>query len=202
MGHSIDFHAGMISPDAAMRTINPGEQLVYRFTAEHTGIWLYHCATAPMADHIAAGMFGAVVIDPPDLAPVDAEYLLEQSDMYLGPAGGEVDHDKVAAKAPDLVVFNGYADQYAARPIEAKTGDRIRIWVLDAGPDVPSAFHVVGTQFDTVYKEGAYLLRPGNALDGGAQVLDLAPAQGGFVEMTFTEPGTYTFLDHVMSDGE
>ncbi len=202
MGHSIDFHAGMVSPDEPMRTIDPGESLVYRFTAEHTGIWLYHCATAPMADHIAAGMFGAVVIDPPGLAPVDAEYLMEQSDVYLGPAGGEVDHAKAAAKTPDLVVFNGYADQYAARPLHAKTGDRIRIWVLDAGPNMPSAFHVVGTQFDTVYKEGAYLLRPDDPLHGGAQVLDLSPAQGGFVEMTFAEPGTYTFLNHVMSDGE
>ncbi|QDQ99139.1 copper oxidase [Tomitella fengzijianii] len=202
MGHSIDFHAGMVSPDAAMRTINPGESLVYRFTAEHTGAWLYHCSTAPMSDHIAAGMFGAVIVDPPGLAPVDAEYLLEQSEVYLGPEGGEVDHGKVAAKTPDLVVFNGFADQYLARPLHARVGDRIRIWVVDAGPNLPSAFHVVGTQFDTVYKEGSYLLRPDNALHGGAQVLDLSPAQGGFVEMTFAEPGTYSFIDHVMSDAE
>ncbi|WP_328825421.1 multicopper oxidase domain-containing protein [Tomitella gaofuii] len=202
MGHSIDFHAGMVSPDAPMRTINPGESLVYRFTAEHTGAWLYHCSTAPMSDHIAAGMFGAVIIDPPGLAPVDAEYLFEQSEVYLGPEGGKVDHAKVAAKTPDFVVFNGFADQYVARPLHAKVGDRIRIWVVDAGPNLPSAFHVVGTQFDTVYKEGAYLLRPDNSLHGGAQVLDLSPAQGGFVEMTFTEPGTYSFVDHVMSDAE
>lgn len=200
MGHSIDFHAGMVSPDEPMRTINPGQSLVYRFTAEHTGIWLYHCATAPMAPHIAAGMFGAVVIDPPGLAPVDAEYLIVQSEAYLG--ADTVDADKVAAGTPDLVVFNGYADQYLHRPLRAGAGDRIRIWVLDAGPNVDLPFHVVGAQFDTVYKEGGYLLRPDDPGRGGAQVLDLSVAQGGFVEMMLREPGTYTLLNHRMVDGD
>lgn len=202
MAHSIDFHAGMVSPDANMRDINPGESLVYRFRAEHTGIWLYHCATMPMPVHLAAGMFGAVIIDPPDLAPVDAEYLFTQSEWFLGPDGGPIDADKVAAGTPDLVMFNGYANQYAYRPLHAKVGDRVRMWVLDAGPDEPLAFHVIGTQFDVVYAEGAYLLAPGNSLRGGSQALALAPAQGGFVEMTFLEPGTYTFLNHRMFAGE
>ena len=202
MAHSVDFHAGMVSPDENMRDINPGERLVYRFRAEHTGIWLYHCATAPMAVHLAAGMFGAVVIDPPDLKPVDAEYLFTQSEWFLGADGGPIDADKTAAGDPDLVMFNGYANQYMYRPLHAKVGDRVRMWVLDAGPDQPLAFHVIGTQFDTVYSEGAYLLGPDDPLGGGSQVLGLLPAQGGFVEMTFTEPGTYTFLNHRMRDGD
>ncbi|WP_226435881.1 multicopper oxidase domain-containing protein [Rhodococcus yananensis] len=200
MGHSIDFHAGMVGPDEPMRTINPGEELVYRFRAEHTGIWMYHCATAPMAVHVAAGMFGAVVIDPPDLAPVSAEYLLVQSDVYLG--DGTVDADKVAAGTPDLVVFNGFANQYMHRPMHASVGDRIRIWLLAAGPNENVSFHVVGSQFDTVYKEGAYLLRPDNALGGASQTVDLSVSQGGFVELQFLEPGTYTFLNHRMFDGD
>ncbi|WP_024793774.1 multicopper oxidase domain-containing protein [Tomitella biformata] len=202
MGHSIDFHAGMVNPDTNMRTINPGESLVYTFRAEHTGIWLYHCSTKPMSVHIAAGMFGAVIIDPPGLAPVDAEYLLQQSEAYLGPQRGEIDADKVAAKTPDLVMFNGYANQYLYRPLTAKVGDRIRIWLLDVGPNLTTSFHVVGAQFDTVYKEGAYLLRPDNALHGASQALDLTPAQGGFVELEFTEPGSYSFVSHIMSDAE
>lgn len=202
MAHSVDFHAGMVSPDTNMRDINPGERLVYRFRAEHTGIWLYHCATMPMPVHLAAGMFGAVVIDPPDLAPVDAEYLFTQSEWYLGPDGAPIDADKVATGIPDLVMFNGYANQYVYRPLRAKVGDRIRMWVLDAGPNEPLSFHVIGSQFDTVYKEGAYLLRRDNALRGGSQALGLLPAQGGFVEMTFLEPGTYTFLNHRMFDGD
>ncbi|WP_308221332.1 multicopper oxidase domain-containing protein [Gordonia alkaliphila] len=202
MAHSIDFHAGMVSPDTNMRDINPGERLVYRFTAVRTGIWLYHCATMPMPVHLAAGMFGAVVIDPPDLSPVDAEYLFTQSEWYLGPDGGPIDAAKVAAGVPDLVMFNGYANQYVYRPLRAKVGDRLRLWVLDAGPNEPLSFHVIGTLFDTVYSEGAYQLRRDDPLGGGSQALGLLPAQGGFVELTFTEPGTYTFLNHRMFDSD
>jgi nitrite reductase (NO-forming) len=202
MGHSIDFHAGQVAPDGPMRTLAPGESLVYRFTADHSGAWLYHCSTMPMSAHIANGMFGAVIIDPPDLPPVAHDYVLVQSELYLGEQGGTVDVDKVMAEKPDAVVFNGYVDQYDARPLAAKVGERVRIWVVDAGPNRPSAFHVVGGQFDTVFSEGAYLLRRGNAEHGAAQVLSLAPAQGGFVEMSFGEPGNYPFVSHLMVDAE
>ncbi|TFC81560.1 copper oxidase [Cryobacterium cheniae] len=201
--HSIDFHAGALAPDRPMRSINPGESLTYRFTATRSGIWLYHCSTMPMSVHIANGMFGAVIIDPPGLTAVDREYVLVQSELYLGAQGGEADADKVAAQFPDLVVFNGSANQYGARPLTAKVGEKVRIWVLDAGPNVGSSFHIVGGQFDTVYKEGDYLLRDGGSTGtGGAQVLDLAVAQGGFVELTFPEAGNYPFVSHVMSDAE
>jgi nitrite reductase (NO-forming) len=153
----------------------------------------------PMSAHIANGMFGAVVIEPPDLPPVDRSYLLVQSEFYLGPQGGTVDESKLAAERPDAVVFNGYANQYDARPLQATAGERVRIWVLDAGPSRATSFHVVGGQFDTVYAEGAYLLRPG---DGGSQALALAPAQGGFVELTFPEAGSYPFVSHLMVDAE
>ncbi len=199
IGHSIDFHAGALAPDRPMRTIEPGQRLVYRFTATRAGIWLYHCSTMPMSVHMANGMFGAVVIDPPDLPTVDREYLLVQSEFYLGPQGGEVDADKVVAEKPDLVVFNGFAQQYDHAPLPARVGDRVRIWVLDAGPNRGSSFHVVGGQFDTVWAEGAYRLRPGL---GGAQTLGLFPGQGGFVELTFPEPGRYPFVSHAMVDAE
>ena len=84
------------------------------------------------------------------------------------------------------------------RPFDA--GDRLRIWVLDAGPNRDSAFHVVGAQFDTVYREGHYELRPGDP--GGSQALDLSPASGGFVETVFPEPGHYSFLSHIMVDAD
>lgn len=199
IGHSIDFHAGALAPDQPMRTINPGERLVYRFTATRAGIWLYHCATMPMSVHIANGMFGAVIIDPPDLPAVDREYLMVQSEFYLGPQAGEVDAAKVSAEAPDLVAFNGYALQYDHAPPTARVGERVRFWVLAAGPNRGTAFHMVGGQFDTVWAEGAYRLRPG---DGGSQVLGLLPAQGGFVELIFPEPGNYPFVSHVMIDAE
>ncbi|MFF2833817.1 multicopper oxidase domain-containing protein [Cellulosimicrobium cellulans] len=200
IGHSIDFHAGALAPDEPMQTIAPGESLVYRFTATRAGIWMYHCSTMPMSLHIANGMFGAVIVDPPDLARVDHEYVVVQSELYLGAQGASADDAKVAAAEPDLLAFNGYANQYRYDPLEARVGERVRVWVLDAGPNRPSAFHVVGGQFDTVYHEGAYSLPAGSS--GGSQVLGLLPAQGGFVELAFPEAGTYPFVTHAMSDAE
>lgn len=202
IGHSIDFHAGALAPDRPMRTIQPGESLTYRFKATRSGVWMYHCATMPMSLHIANGMFGAVVIEPPDLPRVDREYLLVQSEFYLGRQKGTADAGKLREKKPDMVAFNGYANQYDHDPLTARTGERVRIWVLTAGPNMPSAFHVVGGQFDTVFREGAYDLRPGGPERGGAQILDLAPAAGGFVELTLPEEGDYPFVTHVMSDAE
>ena len=200
IGHSVDFHAGALAPDEAMRTIAPGESLTYRFTATRAGIWMYHCSTMPMSLHIANGMLGAVIVDPPDLAPVDREYVVVQSELYLGAPGASADDAKVAAAEPDLLAFNGYANQYRYDPLAARVGERVRVWVLDAGPNRPSAFHVVGGQFDTVFHEGAYALPAGTS--GGSQVLGLLPAQGGFVELAFPEAGTYPFVTHAMSDAE
>jgi nitrite reductase (NO-forming) len=213
IGHSIDFHAGALAPDQPMRTIAPGESLVYRFTATRAGVWMYHCSSMPMSAHIANGMFGAVVIEPADLPAVDRSYVLVQSELYLGPQGGTVDLgklgpqrgtvdvDRLRAEQPDAVVFNGYANQYDHRPLTARVGERVRIWVLDAGPNRAGAFHVVGGQFDTVYAEGGYRLRP-DAGAGGSQVFALAPSQGGFVELTLPEAGHYPFVSHSMVDAE
>ncbi|WP_234783595.1 multicopper oxidase domain-containing protein [Mycolicibacterium celeriflavum] len=200
MGHGIDFHAGALAPDGPMRTIGPGERLVYRFTADRAGAWLYHCSTMPMSQHIGNGMYGAVIIDPPGLPPVDREFALVAAQLYLGDPGGDAQSGKIRAGQPDGWMFNGVAAQYVHAPLTAHPGERVRIWVVNAGPSDASAFHVVGGQFDTVYKEGAWLLRPDGA--GGAQVLDLSPAQGGFVELIFPEPGRYPFVDHDMRHAE
>lgn len=203
MGHSIDFHAGTVSPNAVMRTIAPGQSLDYDFTLPRAGIWLYHCSTAPMSAHLASGMFGAVVVGPRDLPHSDREYVLVQCETYLSARNGEhVDTDRIAAETPDLTMFNGHANQYVFDPLRARVGERVRIWVLAAGPSRGLSFHVVGTQFHTVFKEGAYLLRPDNPEGGGSQALDLSSAQGGFVEMTFEEPGRYTFVNHSFVEAE
>jgi len=200
MGHSIDFHAGSLAPDQPMRTIASGESLTYTFTATRWGIWMYHCSTMPMSAHIANGMYGAVVIEPNDLPAVDRSYVLVQGEYYLGRNGAEVDVDKLRADEPDLVVFNGYANQYDHAPLTAKVGERVRVWVLDAGPNRASSFHVVGGQFDTVWSEGRYLID--RATDTGSQALGLMPAQGGFVELVFPEAGHYPFVSHFMIDAE
>ncbi|MGW7484336.1 multicopper oxidase domain-containing protein [Nonomuraea muscovyensis] len=200
MGHGIDFHAGANAPDGPMRTIQPGERLTYRFRADFAGAWLYHCSTMPMTQHIANGMYGAVIIDPPDLPEVDREYLLIQGELYLGEPGSEAQVAKIRQGDPDGWMFNGTAAGYDHAPLAATAGERVRIWAVAAGPSSGTALHVVGAPFDTVYQEGAYRLRTQDP--GGAQVLDLAPAQGGFAELVFPEPGTYPVVDHTMRQAE
>ncbi len=198
MEHSIDFHASKVAPNVAMRKLKPHESLVYQFKAQFSGIFTYHCGADPMIYHMGNGMFGAVIVDPPHLDRVNKEFVLLQSELYLGPSGQPGDLKNMMAGKYDAVVFNGYYNQYAYAPIKVNPGDRIRVWVLDAGPNEDTAFHVVGTIFDTVWKEGAYRLQPGNAEQGGSQTLDLQPTQGGFVEFTLPDAGTYPFITHKM----
>ncbi|MFN8019546.1 MAG: multicopper oxidase domain-containing protein [Acidimicrobiales bacterium] len=195
MGHSIDFHASKVAWSDEMRTIQPGESLVYQYQAKYAGIFMYHCGTAPALHHIGNGMFGAIIIDPPDLPKVDHEYVMVQSELYLGPQGKEGDLTKMQHEAFDAVVFNGYVNQYKFAPIRVEPKERIRVWVLDAGPNEDSSFHIVGTVFDTVFKEGTKVLSP-DARQGGAQALDLQPAQGGYVEFSFDEEGFYPMVTH------
>lgn len=183
VAHSIDLHASKVAWNDEMRSINPGESLVYQFQAKFTGIFMYHCGTAPALHHIGNGMFGTIIIDPPSLPTVDHEFIIIQSELYLGPQGQPGDLTKMTNEDWDAVVFNGYFNQYLHKPIRVEPGQRVRVWVIDEGPSENSSFHIVGTVFDTVYKEGTYLLRP-NDTRGGAQALDLQPAQGGFVEFT------------------
>jgi nitrite reductase (NO-forming) len=193
--HSIDFHASKVAWNDEMRSIGPGESLVYEFEAKHAGIFMYHCGTAPALHHIGLGMYGAIVVDPPGLPPVDHEFLFVQSELYGAPAGKVATPEQMANEEWDAIVFNGAVNQYRDRPIQVGVGERVRAWVLDDGPSENSSFHVVGTVFDTVYKEGAYRLRPDGGR-GGAQALDLQPAQGGFVEFTFDEEGLYPIVTH------
>ena len=195
IGHSIDFHASMVAWDDEMRTIASGEELVYEFEATKAGAYMYHCGTAPALHHIGNGMFGAIIIDPPDLPPVAEEFVITQSELYLGPEGQPGDLTKMLGEDWDAVVFNGYYNQYVHAPIHVEVNERYRVWVVDDGPSENSAFHIVGTIFDTVFKEGAYTLSPDES-EGGSQALDLQPSQGGFVEFTFAEDGLYPFVTH------
>jgi nitrite reductase (NO-forming) len=200
MAHSIDFHASKVAPDITMKMLEPGQSYVYRFTATNSGIFMYHCGTAPVLEHIAMGMYGALIIDPPGLSPAAQEFVMVQSELYREADPTQVvDYNKLLNEQWDAVVFNGYVGQYAARPIHVRANEKIRVWVLNDGPSDSASFHVIGTIFDTVYKEGAYLLQPSDQ-HGGGQALDLAPAQGGFVEFTMAVPGKYPFLTHKFAD--
>jgi len=195
MDHSLDFHAAS-QPMQAMREVAPGRSVTYEFKARYAGIYLYHCGTPPVLEHLANGMFGAVVIDPPRLPRVSKEFLIVQSELYLGPQRQPGDYAKMLRGQPDAVVFNGYYDQYLYAPLHVRAGQRVRVWVLDAGPSDDSSFHVVGAQFDTVFNNGAYLLQPGSPAAGAAQTLNLMPGEGGFAEFTVPAAGQYEMLDH------
>jgi len=199
--HSVDFHASQVAWNDEMRSIAPGEDLIYEFTTDYAGVWMYHCGTAPVLHHIANGMFGMVIVEPDGgLPPVDHEFFLTQSEWYLGPQGEVSSYAKAdqAAPAPDFVMFNGIAFQYKDHPIEVPTGDTVRFYVLDIGPSIDSSFHIVGTIFNDVIKEGVHLVA-GNEGNWGSQAVDLAPAQGAIIELTTAEDGLYPIVTHAFN---
>jgi nitrite reductase (NO-forming) len=108
------------------------------------------------------------------------------------------DQANQAAPAPDFVMFNGVASQYADNPIEIPTGEDVRLFVLDAGPSLDSSFHIVGTIFHDVIKEGVHL-QAGNEGNWGSQAVDLSPAQGAIIETTAAEDGLYAFVTHAFN---
>ncbi|HET9879117.1 MAG TPA: multicopper oxidase domain-containing protein [Candidatus Limnocylindria bacterium] len=199
--HSIDFHASLVAWNDEMRSINPGEELVYEFEAKYAGVFMYHCGTTPTLHHIASGMFGMIIVEPEGgLAPVDHEFALVQNEWYMVEQAGFISlaEASAAAPAPDAVVWNGVANQYADHPIEVPVGENVRVFILNAGPSVDSSFHVVGTIFDEVIKEGVHLRR-GNEGNWGSQAVDLSPAQGAIVEMHFDEDGLYPIVTHAFN---
>jgi nitrite reductase (NO-forming) len=201
MSHSIDFHASQTAMNDQMVEIKPGASFTYTFTADYAGVWMYHCGTAPALHHIANGMFGMVIVEPKGGLPkVDQEVALVQSEWYLGAQKQPVDYAKAnaAAPAPDFVVFNGVANQYKDNPIMVTTKGRVRVFVLDVGPNIDSSFHVVGTIFDTVTKEGIQLVK-GNAGGWGSQAVDLSPAQGAIIEFSPQEDGMYPLVTHAFN---
>jgi nitrite reductase (NO-forming) len=201
LAHSVDFHASQVAWNDEMTSIKPGEEKIYEWRADYAGVWMYHCGTSPALHHIANGMYGMVIVEPEEgLPPVDAEFAIVQSEWYLGPQGQPVSLTKAAAAAPapDFVVFNGVANQYVDNPIAVGTGERVRVFVLNAGPSIDSSFHVVGTIFSAVTKEGVHL-ELGNKGSWGSQAVDLSPAQGAIIEFDMPEDGLYPMVTHAFN---
>jgi nitrite reductase (NO-forming) len=192
--HSIDFHAARIAPSRAFRDVKPGESFTYSFTATSPGVFMYHCGTAPVVHHIANGMYGMIIVEPKEgLPPADREFAFVQSDFYTADTPGlPADNEKLMTGIPDVVAFNGYAGQYRDAPIRVKRGERIRIFVLAAGPNTWSAFHVVGTIFDRAWIDGIF---PENLVRGN-QTLNLSASQGAVAEFRLDEEGVYPFVTH------
>jgi len=200
MRHSVDFHAAEIAPDQAFRSIPPGESFTYSFIARRAGVYVYHCGTAPMLQHMGMGMYGAIVVDPVvPRAPAAKEVTLVQSEFY-----GKVQkrqlkssHHAMSTQAPKYMAFNGRAGRYSRQPIKVPVGELVRINFVDAGPSLFSAFHIVGTIFDRYEPDG----HPDQFLTG-VSTQTVAPGGGGVFEVRFAEPGRYPFVSHSMRDME
>jgi nitrite reductase (NO-forming) len=133
-----------------------------------------------------------LVVKPKHLAPVDKELWVSQAEYYIGKPGAPTDMDKVAAEKPDVIAFNGYANQYKINPITVARGEKVRLYVLNTGPSKWSAFHVIGTVFDKAVIEGATFR--------DSQTMNLAPSQGGYAEFTLDQTGNYPFVTHAFGD--
>lgn len=190
--HSMDFHSAEVNPGGRYIDLAPGKSQHYRFVAKHPGVYMYHCATQPVLHHTGNGMVGMMVVKPKNLAPVDRELWTVQQEYYIGKPGAVGDLAKMQAKAPDVIAFNGYANQYKTKPIAVGKDEKIRMYVLNAGPSIWSAFHVIGTVFDRTVIEGT--------VGHDAQTVNLAPSQGGWVEFTLDEEGGYPFVTHAFGD--
>lgn len=196
MPHSIDFHASFTPPNLSFADIRPGEKIEFSFEAKVPGAFVYHCGTDPVLLHMANGMYGAIIVDPVDkpLPKADKEYVIVQSEWYTQQIGDNLmgpDYQKMLAIQPDEVVFNGVAFQYKDHPLTAEPGERVRLYMVNAGPSVWSAFHVIGTIFDKVYPDGD----PDHALSG-VSTYSVAPGEGTVFDVVIDEPGLYPFVDH------
>jgi nitrite reductase (NO-forming) len=198
--HSMDFHAAEIAPNKYYVNVNPGDSLHYRFVARVPGAFMYHCGTAPVAMHIANGMYGALVVDPANPRPKAKEFVLVQSEFYMTPkpaADGTrgLNWEKLLGLAPDHIVFNGRANQYATHPIHVQPNELLRLHLVNAGPNRISSFHVVGGIFERVF-EGSSQANPLI----GVQTVDVPVGGGTIFEVRLREPGDYPFVTHAFAD--
>ena len=200
MMHSMDFHAAMVSPQDKYRSIAPGQTIEFEFTANYAGIFMYHCGTPMILEHIASGMYGAVIVEPKAGYPTkaDREYVVIQSEFYAkAPPKGDksgvytLDSERLRMSQPTHTVFNGVHNGMVKNPLSAKPGERVRLHVLNVGPSKTSSFHVVGTIFDRVWFEG----NPDNQFRGMQTVL-LGSSNSATVEFVIPEEGSYIMVDH------
>ena len=204
MHHSIDIHAATVAPDDKWRMILPGESIRFEWVANYPGIFVYHCGVPPVLQHVAMGQYGLVVVSPrngyPTDAQVDREYVVVQSEFYLKPAEDELfvlDFDAAAKKIPSHVLFNGHLTALTDRPLEARAGERVRLYLHNVGPNDQSSNHVIGAIFDRVFYEG-------NPLNDsrGMQTVVLGASNGAVVEFIAPEEGDYILVDHEFADAQ
>jgi nitrite reductase (NO-forming) len=198
MPHSIDFHAAQTPWNVNYQAVPADKSFSFSWKANYPGVFMYHCGTPPVMFHMANGMYGAIIVDPAEGWSPAQEYVLVQSEFYTRQSSDGsygIDGAKLMSGQPDVVVFNGYADQYKAAPLAARTGQKVRLFIVNAGPSRFSAFHVIGALFSDVYLDG----NPANHTIGN-QTLTIPPGGGAVAELTMPDAGLHPFVTHSFMD--
>jgi nitrite reductase (NO-forming) len=195
--HSIDFHAARVDVTKEFSPIKPGETKKFTFTADYPGVFFYHCGSDPMIQHIARGMFGVIIVDPKDATAMpkpDREYVLVQSELYPNPE----DKDAMMAGKWSNVMFNGGVFKYdpvhdtnATRWLQAKPGERVRIYFVNAGPNEFSSFHPIAGIWDKVWPSG----NPKNQLNG-LQSFTVGPGDAATFDLISPREGANAIVTH------
>ena len=196
--HNVDFHAATGPGGGAAASFTaPGRTSTFSFKALQPGLYIYHCAVAPVGMHIANGMYGLILVEPKEGLPkVDKEFYIVQGDFYTkGKKGAQglqpFDMDKAVAEQPEYVVFNGHVGAIAGdNALKAKAGETVRMYVGNGGPNLVSSFHVMGEIFDKVYVEG------GKLINENVQSTIVPAGGSAMVEFKVDVPGSYTLVDH------
>ena len=201
--HSIDLHA-VTGPDgdASVMQVAPGQEKSFTFKALKPGLFVYHCATPMVAHHLTSGMYGLILVEPEGGLPkVDHEFYVMQGELYTTGAFGakghqDVDMKKLLAEQPEYFVFNGAVGALTTQQhMSVKTGETVRIYFGDGGPNFASSFHVIGAIFDRVYQYGSLTSAPLTDV----QTVSVPPGGAVAVDITFPVPGTYMLVDHSLS---
>jgi nitrite reductase (NO-forming) len=203
MIHSVDFHAATgPGGGAAALQVDPGGEKSMTFKALIPGLYVYHCATPMVAEHIANGMYGLILVEPEaGLPPVDHEFYVMQGEIYTEAAFGqhgsqEFSVEKLLNERPEYFVFNGSVGAISKlHPLHAKVGETVRLFFGVGGPNFTSSFHVIGEIFDKVYNLGGLTNPPSE----GIQTVTVAPGGAVITEFKLHVPGNYTIVDHALA---
>ncbi len=202
MMHSVDFHA-VTGPGGGAKATDsePGETRGFEFRAMQPGLFVYHCATPMVAQHIANGMYGLILVEPKEGLPkVDHEFYVMQGEIYTEEAfgtSGELNqsYDKLMNERPEYFVFNGAADALKKKPLHANTGETVRIFFGDGGPNYTSSFHVIGEIFEKAYPMASLTAEPLTDV----QTITTPPGGASMVEFKVEVPGNYVLVDHALT---
>lgn len=198
--HNIDLHAATgPGGGAAVTLVAPGQQKTFTFKALRRGIYMYHCAAPPAWHHVAMGMYGAILVEPPGGLPkVDREFYVVQGEWYTSGAFGEQGHQvfsntKAMAEQPEYFTFNGHTSALTKiYPLKAKVGESVRLFFGVGGPNIGSNFHIIGEIFDKVYSGSP------DTFTANEETWYTPPGSASVFEFGLEVPGTYSLVDHAL----